>query len=85
MDMDDASTRGRGGGEPAHPLTTHPATPRQLTFILALGREAGLSEEDLDTAAERTHGVPVAALTRRDASAFIGMLQARRGTSDLAS
>ena len=61
------------------------ATPRQLKFISAIGREAGLADAELDAEAQRLYGRPYAGLGRRDASAFIEQLQARRGTADLAS
>ena len=86
--IDFASTRGRrAAGESERRIASmnQPATPRQLTFIQAIGREAGLSDQDLDQEAERSYGSPVADLGRRDASAFIESLQARRGSSDLAS
>jgi hypothetical protein len=61
-------------------------TPRQLKFIQAIAREAGIDEEALRDEVERTYGRPVAELGRRDASAFIERLQARRGAvADLAS
>lgn len=88
--IDFASTRGRraaAAGESERRIASmnQPATPRQLKFIQAIGREAGLSDHDLDQEAERSYGSPVADLGRRDASAFIESLQARRGSSDLAS
>ncbi len=88
--IDFASTRGRrvaAAGESERRIASmnQPATPRQLKFIQAIGREAGLDDQGLDQEAERTYGSLVANLGRRDASAFIELLQARRGTSDLAS
>jgi hypothetical protein len=61
------------------------ATPRQLKFIQAIARETRLSDEELNDEVQRAYGRPVAELTRRDASAFIERLQARRNTVDLAS
>ncbi len=88
--IDFASTRGRrvaaaGESERRVASMNQPATPRQLKFIQAIGREAGLDDQELDQEAERSYGSPVANLGRRDASAFIELLQARRGTADLAS
>ncbi len=90
--IDLASTRGRRQAENAQvgsdrrvASLNQPATPRQLKFIQAIAREAGLSDEELQTESERVYGKPVADLDRRDASAFIDRLQARRGTTDLAS
>ena len=91
--VDFASTRGRRmaatAPEPGRRVASidQPATPRQLKFIQAIAREAGLEEEALEEEATRAFGRPVAELGRRDASAFIERLQARRGATptDLAS
>ena len=89
--IDFASTRGRrlAGGEnqPDRRVASvnQPATPRQLKFIEAIGREAGLDDESLNEEATRTFGRQVIELTRRDASALIERLQARRSAADLAS
>ena len=89
--IDFASTRGRrlaaGQEQPDRRIANvnQPATPRQLKFIEAIGREAGLDEDALNEEAARAYGLPVIELTRRDASAFIERLQARRGATDLAS
>ena len=89
--IDFASTRGRrlaaGQEQPDRRIASvnQPATPRQLKFIEAIGREAGLDEEALNEEATRTYGRQVIELTRRDASALIERLQARRGAADLAS
>ena len=96
--VDFASTRGRRlatqqtlGGD-ARPAAGPPAggdqtvTPRQLKFIQAIAREAGIDEEALKDEVERTYGRPITELGRRDASTFIERLQARRGgVADLAS
>lgn len=89
--IDFASTRGRRLAatqeQPDRRIAgvNQPATPRQLKFIEAIGREAGLDEESLNEEASRTYGRPIVELTRRDASALIERLQARRGAADLAS
>jgi hypothetical protein len=93
--VDFASTRGRRlatqqaqSGEGNRPAAAgdQTVTPRQLKFIQAIAREAGIDEEALRDEVERTYGRPIAELGRRDASAFIERLQARRGTvADLAS
>ncbi len=90
--IDFASTRGRrmadAASQPAErrvASVNQPATPRQLKFIEAIAREAGLDEETVNEEVTRLYGRPMADLTRRDASAFIEQLQARRGTTDLAS
>lgn len=68
-------------GEPAG----NPATPRQIKFLYAIAREAGLSEEDLEAESQESFGCAVDALGRRDASALIERLQQRRSTQSLAS
>ena len=93
--VDFASTRGRrmaaSAGAPERDRRVaaidQPATPRQLKFIQAIAREAGLEEEALEAEATRAYGRSVADLGRRDASAFIERLQARRAAApaDLAS
>ena len=90
--IDFASTRGRrlasassGEAERRIGAVNQAATPRQLKFIQAIGREAGLSDADLDREATEAFGQPVDALGRRDASVMIERLQARRTTTDLAS
>ena len=54
-------------------------TPRQIKFVLAISREAGIDEKQLNEEVQRTYGKPLAELGRRDASALIERLQARRG------
>jgi hypothetical protein len=89
--IDFASTRGRrmvdaaDDSERRIASVNQSATPRQLKFIQAIARETGLSDEELNDEVQRAYGRPVAELTRRDASAFIERLQARRNTVDLAS
>ncbi len=62
-----------------------PATPRQIKFLYAIAREAGLSDEELAAEAKELYGRPVEELGRRDASAFIERLQQRRATLNAAS
>jgi hypothetical protein len=88
--IDFASTRGRrlaSGQDDGRKVSSmsQPATPRQLKFIQAIARERGLSEDELNVEVEQLYGRQVADLDRRDASAFIERLQARRATSDMAS
>ena len=93
--VDFASTRGRRlaaqsaqAADPNRPAAQgdQTVTPRQLKFIQAIAREAGMDEDALREEVERTYGRPINELGRRDASAFIERLQARRGAvSDLAS
>jgi hypothetical protein len=89
--IDFASSRGRrlAEGAPAErdrrvASVDQPATQRQLKFIQAIAREAGLDEEALDDEAKRTAGSALSDISRRDASALIERLQTRRGT-ELAS
>ncbi len=74
-----ASTRGRRVTDAPTVVVRQSATLRQLKFIQAIGREAGLADQDLDQEAFRLYGSAVAHLSRRDASAFVEFLQARRG------
>jgi hypothetical protein len=89
--IDFASTKGRRRASavadpPARPDDrSQGATDRQLKFIQAIARETGLDEHAIDREAELAYGVPVPQLGRRDASAFIERLQARRQTAELAS
>jgi len=56
------------------------ATPRQIGFLRAIAREAGLSEEDLDARARELFGRSIEELGRRDASQLIDQLRQRRDT-----
>src|SRR5918993_5305338 len=62
-----------------------PATQRQLRYLQAIAREAGLDGAALDERAEQEFGVQAAALSRRDASALIDLIQSRPNGSQLAS
>jgi hypothetical protein len=91
--IDFASTRGRrladgqaDNGDRRVASLNQPVTPRQLKFIQAIAREKGLSDDELNSEIERVYGkATVAELDRRDASAFIDRLQARRPVTELAS
>jgi hypothetical protein len=62
-----------------------PATQRQLRYLQAVAREAGLDGAALDERAKQEFGVLAAALSRRDASSLIDMIQSQAGGSQLAS
>jgi len=62
-----------------------PATQRQLRYLQAVAREAGLDGAALDERATQEFGVLAAALSRRDASSLIDLIQAQSGGSQLAS
>ena len=62
-----------------------PATQRQLRYLQAVGREAGLDGAALDERAKQEFGVLAAALSRRDASTLIDMIQSQPSGSQLAS
>jgi hypothetical protein len=62
-----------------------PATQRQLRYLQAVAREAGLDGAALDERAKQEFGVLAAALSRRDASALIDMIQSQPSGSQLAS
>jgi hypothetical protein len=89
--IDFASTRGRriaaanAGADQRVAQVGQAATPRQLKFMEAVAREAGLSEDDLKEEVQRTYGRAAHELSRRDASAFIEKLQNRRASLDMAS
>lgn len=57
------------------------ATPRQIKFLHAIAREAGLSQDELEAEAQESFGCAVDSLGRRDASALIERLQQRRTMS----
>jgi hypothetical protein len=61
-------------GDPA----TQRATERQVKFIFAIAREAGLDEQELTTWSQELYGQEVSQLNRRDASTLIEALQRRR-------
>jgi hypothetical protein len=54
------------------------ATERQIKFIYAISREAGLDEQELSTWTQELYGCEVGELNRRDASTLIEALQRRR-------
>jgi hypothetical protein len=62
-----------------------PATQRQLRYLQAVAREAGLDGAALDERAMQEFGVLAAALSRRDASSLIDLIQSRPGGSQIAS
>lgn len=61
------------------------ATQRQIRYVQAIGREAGLSDAEIDAEARRSFGIGLEELTRRDASVLIDQLQTRRQDVDIAS
>jgi hypothetical protein len=65
------------GGQAAQG-TNQTVTPRQLKFIQAVARECGLSEIEVKQEVYETYGCDVPDLGRRDASAYIEELTARR-------
>lgn len=62
-----------------------PATQRQLRYLQAVAREAGLDGAALDERAMQEFGVQAAALSRRDASSLIDLIQSRPGGAQIAS
>ena len=61
------------------------ATQRQLRYLQAIAREAGLDAAGLDERAMQEFGVQALALSRRDASALIDLIQSQPAGSKLAS
>lgn len=55
------------------------ATQRQLRYLQAVAREAGLDPAALDERAMQEFGVQAAALSRRDASTLIDLIQSGAG------
>jgi hypothetical protein len=55
-----------------------PATQRQLRYLQAVAREAGIDGAGLDDRSEQEFGVPAAALNRRDASAMIDIISSQK-------
>jgi hypothetical protein len=90
--IDFASSRGRLSAQartqsPDRRVSSvdQPATQRQLRFIEAIAREAGVTDADLAAEVERAYDASLTGLSRRDASAFIEQLQARRASAEIAS
>lgn len=61
------------------------ATPRQLKYVHAVAREAGLSSDELEFRSQAQFDLPLSELSRRDMSTLIEQLQAERQDTDLAS
>jgi hypothetical protein len=59
-------------------LAVTPATERQVSFIYALGREAGMSKPEVDGFCEGLFDSEPQLLTRKEASAAIDALQKKR-------
>jgi len=84
--VDLAASRGRRQAPAAQVATavaaadpaTQRATERQVKFIFAIAREAGLDEQELTTWSQELYGQEVSQLNRRDASTLIEALQRRR-------
>jgi hypothetical protein len=83
--VDFAANRGRqsGGGQrqqgqlPASDQGLQRATERQVKFIHAIAREAGLDEQELAAWSQELYAQDVDQLNRRDASTLIEALQRR--------
>lgn len=73
----DAPVDIRGAGRPAA-SGPQPATPKQITYLRAIAREAGLSEDDLEARAHESFGAPLAELGRRGVSQLIEQIQSQR-------
>jgi hypothetical protein len=93
--IDFASTRGRrlaesangrsSGGDRRVASVDQAATPRQLRFLQAIAREVGVDDEALREEVAKVSPGGVDELSRRDASALIERLQARRVQTEMAS
>ena len=86
-----ARARANGGAERPEAASVaaigpdQPATQRQLRYLQAVAREAGLDGAALDERSKQEFGVLAAALSRRDASSLIDLIQSQTGGSQLAS
>lgn len=69
---------GNGGDQAAQAASAQRATERQVKFIHAIAREAGLDDLELAEWSQELYGMGVDELNRRDASALIEALQRRR-------
>lgn len=89
--IDFASTRGRrlaavdANSNKRPPAADQSATQRQLNFIRAIAEEANLGDDGLRQQMSQFNVESMDQLTRRDASALIEQLQARRGGLEIAS
>ena len=85
------AARAVGSGERQEPLAVaaigpdQAATQRQLRYLQAVAREAGLDGAALDERAMQDFGVQAVALSRRDASTLIDLIQTQSSGSKLAS
>lgn len=69
----------------AAPVPEQAATQRQLRYMQAVAREAGIDPQALDELASREFGGPAMSLSRRDASALIDLIQNQQVEVPLAS
>ncbi len=88
--IDFASTRGRrlasqDDEERLPAASGQGVTPRQLKFIQAIAREAGLDEPAVRADVQESFGCPVEDLGRREASEYIERLQSLRNSQQIAS
>ncbi len=70
---------------PAASAPEQAATQRQLRYLQAVAREAGLDPAALDERSMQEFGVLASDLSRRDASTLIDLIQTRRAEVPLAS
>ena len=59
-------------------LPRQEATPKQIKYLHAVAREAGISAEELDARARETFGEELAELGRREISTLIEQIQSER-------
>jgi hypothetical protein len=78
-----------GGAERQEPVAAigpeQPATPRQLRYLQAIAREAGLDAPGLEERAQQEFGVSASGLSRRDASTLIDLIRSQPAGARLAS
>ena len=80
-----AAMSGRDHGERPVAQLNQPATQRQIRYVQAIAREAGIDDEELKAEVGQLSGGTIEELSRRDASALIERLQSRRQGEELAS
>ncbi|MBA3413958.1 MAG: hypothetical protein H0U10_01875 [Chloroflexia bacterium] len=75
----------RDQGERPLAQLNQPATQRQIRYVQAIAREAGIDDAELQAEVSESFGGSIDELSRRDASALIERLQSRRQGEAVAS
>jgi hypothetical protein len=87
--IDFASTRGRPVAQPSRedqgPQPPQTITERQIKFVMAISREAGLSEQAMREDVQNSFGCTLEELGRREASELIERYQSLRNNQTIAT